>query len=64
MDNMLAVETRYREHQQRTEDFEEEYRPFDRPVKRYPVRRMVAKALIALADTLTPAPKQETQTVA
>jgi hypothetical protein len=62
MDNMLAIETRYREHQAQMAWLNEENWQFARPTKRYPVRQAVARALVALADAVAPAKKQETQT--
>jgi hypothetical protein len=61
MQNMLAVETRYREHQERMAWLNERNWQFERPVKRYPVRQAMAKALIALASALTPATQLERQ---
>jgi hypothetical protein len=51
----------YREHQRQVAWVNEHDWQFEQPVKRYPVRQAVAKALIALADALSPATKRETQ---
>jgi hypothetical protein len=62
MDNMLAAETRYRGHQQRIDSLAARHQQFDGPVRRYPVRRVVAKVLIALATVATPPAKREMHT--
>jgi hypothetical protein len=52
----------YREHQRQVAWINEHDWQFERPVKRHPVRQAMAKVLIALANALTPVPKQERQT--
>jgi hypothetical protein len=52
----------YREHQRQVAWVNEHDWQFERPEKRYPVRQVVAQALITLANSLAPASRQETQT--
>jgi hypothetical protein len=63
MENLLAVETRYREHRQRIDRINAEHRQTDKPVKRHLVRQAVAKALFALATMLAPTAQREIQVV-
>jgi hypothetical protein len=63
MENMLAVEARYQDQQQQMAWLNEKNWQFARPVKRRPVRQAAAKVLIALANTLAPATRRETQAV-
>ncbi len=61
MDNMLAIETRYRDHLRDAAYLHEESWKFARPAKRHSVRAAAATFLVALATLLAPQPKQETQ---
>lgn len=61
MDNLMAVEVRYQDHQRQAMWINEESWKFERPEKRYRVRQAMAKVLIHLATLLTPA-RQETYT--
>jgi hypothetical protein len=63
VENLSAVETRYREHQQQIDHLDAEHRQTDKPVKRHPVRQVVAKALVALATMLAPTAQRESRVV-
>jgi hypothetical protein len=60
--NPTTTQVHYDEHQRQMAWVNEHDWQFEKPVKRHPVRQAVAKALIALAHTLTPATRQERQT--
>jgi hypothetical protein len=62
MQNPVATQAHYDEHQRQMVWVNEENWQFEKPVKRKPVRQAVSKALIALATALTPATERETQT--
>jgi hypothetical protein len=59
--NPMATQIHYDEHHRQVTWVNEHDWQFAQPVKRHPVRRAVAKALIALANALTPATQQERQ---
>jgi hypothetical protein len=60
MENAV-FEIEYREYMRQMAWVNEHDWQFERPAKQHPVRRAVVKALIALADALTPAARRETQ---
>lgn len=61
MQNPMAAQVHFSEYQSNVAWVNEHDWQVQQPAKRYPVRQAVAKALIALAQTLTPATKRETQ---
>ena len=63
MQNPVAMQTAYSEHQSQMAWVNENDWQFERPAKKHPVRQALATALIALANMLTPATKRESQTV-
>jgi hypothetical protein len=59
MESLLA-EVRYREHRAQVAWVDENDWKVEQPARRHPVRRALARALLALADALAPAVTRET----
>jgi len=62
MENLLVMETRYREHQARVARLNGKNWQFERPVKRYSVRQAIAEVLVTLANALSPTTQREMRT--
>jgi hypothetical protein len=62
MENPMAAQIHYSEHQRQAAWINANAWQFERPTKQYRVRQAVAKALIALANALTPPTQREAET--
>lgn len=61
MQNPMAPQVHFDDYQTQVAWVNEHDWQFGRPTKRYPVRQAIAKALISLANVLSPAATPETQ---
>jgi hypothetical protein len=62
MENPMAFQQHYADHRRQMAWINAEDWQFEQPERRYRVRRAIARALIALANLLTPTRTQETRT--
>ncbi len=58
MENPMAAQVHFTEHQRQAAWINANDWQFERPAQRHPVRAAVAKALIALANAVTPTQRE------
>jgi hypothetical protein len=61
MENPVAMQVQYDEMQRQTAWINDENWKFEKPERRYRVRKALAQALITLANALAPAKTRETR---
>jgi hypothetical protein len=59
MQSPMAFDVEYREHVRQMAWVNANDRQFEKQARNYPVRQVVANALLALASAMTPAARQE-----